>query len=642
MMISLPTLGYLGAFVLIAVAARQLSRLVLKVNLPLITGMLITGILAGPFLFKMISPDGVERIKFVEDISLAFIAFAAGSELYLRELTRRFRSIAWNTFGQLVVTFLLSSVAIYFLADFLPFVADLPKATRAAVAIMGATIFVARSPSSAIAVINEMRAKGPFTSTALGVTVVKDVLVIILFAICISVSQTLVSGNDFELSFLGLLAAELVVSFGLGLLLGKAMEFVLSLKIHERSKSGILLLLGWGIFIGSHYIEGWSLAMYGHSFHLEPLLICILGSFYVTNYTRFRPDLHRVVEEVGPIIYTAFFTFIGISLSLEILVQVYAAALVFFLIRLIAMAAGAYVGATMAGDPPLFRRIGFMPYVTQAGVGLGLAADIASTFPGWGTQLATILISVIVLNQIVGPPLFKWSIRKAGEDHSRAAVPEFDGIRDAIIFGLEDQSIALARSLMKHGWEVKLATRKPEADWKDYADEIQMVQFDDINLELLERLDARKSEAMVMMLSDRENYRLSELAYEEIGTKDIIVRLNDRSWFEKFSKLEVRIVDPSTALVSLMDHIVRSPQATAMLLGQEVNQDTMDVEVLNPDLHGVYLRDLRLPADVLVLSVSRGGHSLISHGYTRLRKGDVVTLLGSFESLQRVSLRFDG
>lgn len=627
---------------LIAVAARQLSRLVLKVNLPLITGMLITGILAGPFLFKMISPDGVEKIRFVEDISLAFIAFAAGSELYLKELTRRLRSIAWNTFGQLVVTFLISSVAIYFLADFLPFMSELPNATRAAVAIMGATIFVARSPSSAIAVINEMRAKGAFTSTALGVTVVKDVLVIILFAICISVSQTLVSGKDFEASFMGLLLVELVVSFGLGLLLGKTMAFILSRKLHERAKSVILLLLGWGIFIGSHYLEGWSTAMYGHAFHMEPLLICILGSFYVTNYTRYRPDLHRVVEELGPLIYTAFFTFIGISLSLEILLQVYAVALVFFLIRLVGMAAGAYVGASLAGDPPLYRKIGFMPYVTQAGVGLGLAADIASSFPGWGPQLATILISVIVLNQIVGPPLFKWSIRKAGEDHSRAAVPEFDGIRDAIIFGLEDQSIALARSLMQHGWEVKLATRKPEADWAGYAEEIQIVQFDEINLDLLERLEARKSEAMVMMLSDRENYRLSELVYEQIGTRDIIVRLNDRSWFDRFTKLDVRVVDPSTALVSLMDHVVRSPQATAMLLGQEVDQDTMDVEVLNPDLHGVYLRDLRLPADVLVLSVSRGGHSLISHGYTRLRRGDVVTLLGSFESLQRVSLRFDG
>ena len=40
---------------------------------------------------------------------------------------------------------------------------------------------VARSPASAIAVIKEMRAKGPFTSTLLGVTVLCDVAVLLAF-----------------------------------------------------------------------------------------------------------------------------------------------------------------------------------------------------------------------------------------------------------------------------------------------------------------------------------------------------------------------------------------------------------------------------------------------------------------------------
>jgi Trk K+ transport system NAD-binding subunit len=57
-------------------------------------------------------------------------------------------------------------------------------------------------------------------------------------------------------------------------------------------------------------------------------------------------------------------------------------------------------------------------------------------------------------------------------------------------------------------------------------------------------------------------------------------------------------------------------------------------------LHGVYLRNLRLPADVIVLSVKRGGQMIISHGYTRLRRNDIVTFVGSIESLDNVSLRF--
>ena len=38
-------------------------------------------------------------------------------------------------------------------------------------------IAIARSPSSAIAVVRELRADGPFTQTVLGVTMVTDVVV---------------------------------------------------------------------------------------------------------------------------------------------------------------------------------------------------------------------------------------------------------------------------------------------------------------------------------------------------------------------------------------------------------------------------------------------------------------------------------
>ena len=45
------------------------------------------------------------------------------------------------------------------------------------VALFSGVIAVARSPASALAVIRETRAGGPFTQTVLGVTMVSDVLV---------------------------------------------------------------------------------------------------------------------------------------------------------------------------------------------------------------------------------------------------------------------------------------------------------------------------------------------------------------------------------------------------------------------------------------------------------------------------------
>ena len=633
------TLILLGGFAIIAVAAKQIAGFFQKAKLPFITGLLVVGLFSGPFIFQLLPKGSGTNLRFINDISLAFIAFAASAELYLKELRSRFKSIKWMTFGQLGVTFIMSSVVLFFLADQISFMRDMGTAGRIAVSILMATIFVARSPASAIAVINEMRAKGPFVQTAMGVTVVKDFLVIVLFAICLSVSKALIGGDDFSLSFLLILIAELATSFGLGYLIGRILIIWLSLRLNQSVKTVLVLATGYGVYALYYFTKHYTLVEFGHEFHLEPLLICIIGSFYVTNYSRFRYEFLKILEEVGPLIYIAFFTLTGASVSLDILVKVIGMAFILFSLRLVSMIIGSFVGGALAKESPLFMRIGWMPYVTQAGVGLGLATIVANTFPDWGNEFATMVIAVIVLNQFVGPPLFKWSIQMVGESRIKATTAHFDGVRDAMIIGFESQSIALARQLKEHGWEAEILTRK-EVNVAEFPD-LTIHFVDDFGIDNLKKLDVEKAEAVVLTLTDDENLDIAETLYQHIGTKDIVVRLNHRYNFEKFHKLDCLIVDPSTAIVSLMDHFVRSPQAASLLLGMQENQDTMDVEVLNRDLKGLPLRDLRLPSDIIILSVKRGGQMLITHGYTRLRMGDVLTMVGSNDSLEEVSLRFE-
>lgn len=634
------TLLLLGGFAVIAVAANQIARFFQKLKLPFITGLLVIGLFSGPFIFKLLPKGSGANLQFINDISLAFIAFAAAAELYVKELRSRFKSIKWMTFGQLVITFVFSSIAIFFLADYINFMRDMNDKSKIAVSILMATIFVARSPASAIAVINEMRAKGPFVQTAMGVTVVKDFLVILLFAVCLSVSKALVGGESFSFFFLLILIGELFSSFALGYLVGQLLIQVLRIHMHQHVKTALILAVGYGVYALYYYVKHVTLDQFDKEFHLEPLLICIIGSFYVTNYSKFRYEFLKILEEVGPFIYIAFFTLTGASVSLDLLPKVMGVALILFSIRLVTMIMGSFVGGTLGGESGLFRRIGWMPYVTQAGVGLGLATIVANAFPVWGNEFATIVIAVIVLNQFVGPPLFKWSINLVGESRLKANIPHFDGVRDAFIVGLDSQSVALARQLKEHGWEAEIITRKREVNQSEYPD-VTLVFLDDLNLKSLKAVHIEKAEAVVLTLTDEENLGIAEILYEHIGTKDIVVRLNHRYNFEKFHKLDCLIVDPSTAIVSLMDHFVRSPQAASLLLGMEENQDSMDVDVLNKDLRGLALRDLRLPSDIIVLSVKRGGHMLITHGYTRLRLGDTLTVVGSNDSLEKVALQFE-
>ena len=630
---------FIVGFIWILFASDYFAKYLQKIKLPLITGFLVTGIICGPHVLGLIKQEALPNLNFINDLSLAFIAFAAGSELYLKEIRSRIKSILWNTFGQLVVTFVLSSFAIYFIADYIPFMKEMSGQAKIGVSILMATIFVARSPSSAIAIINEMRAKGPFTQTAIGVTVVKDVLVIILFTVCFSLSRTLVLGELFNFSSILLLLFELVFSFGLGYALGKAMAFMLQKITNRFVKTTVILVNGYFVFFVSHLVRELSFEYVGAELHFEPLLICIIGSFVVTNYSKVRPEFQNILHRNGAFIYVAFFTLTGVTMSLDLLVKVWGIALVLFLVRLITMVIGAYIGSYLAKDDIRHRHFGWMPYVTQAGVGLGLAIEVSGEYSAWGEEFSTIIIAVIVLNQFVGPPLFKWAIIKVGESHTRADATH-DGIRDAIIFGFENEVLSLARQIKKHGWEAKIVSLKSHTEIEQ-SDDIDIHFINEINLTTLESLEAKKTESIVLMLSDRENYELCELIYEHIGTKNVVVRLQDRAYFNRFHDLGALIVEPTTAIVSLLDHFVRSPAATSLLLGMEENQETLDVEVQDTSLKGVSLRDLRLPSDIIILSVKRKNEMIISHGYTRLRLGDILTMVGSPESLENTRLKFE-
>ena len=636
----LQILIYLAGFIIIAVASNQISKLFLRVKLPLVTGLLVMGIIAGPYVLNLIPLEALSDLDFVNDFALAVIAFTVGAELYLRELRSRFRSITGMTIAQLIITFSLGSLAVFFMAEYIPFMQRMNIESKIAVSILAGTIFIARSPASAIAVVHEMRAKGPFTQTAIGVTVLTDFLVIILFTVNITIGEALIMGTRFNLIYIILILFDLLIAFIIGYTLSKILGFIISLRTKTIVKTILVLLSGYGIFILSDYIRIWSLQYVDFEIFIEPLLICIIGSFIVTNYSKHRIEFLKILHDSRTAVYVIFFTLIGASISLGVLATVWSIAIALFVTRLVALVLAGFAGVSLGGDPARFNRIAWMPYVTQAGVSLGLTAAVVGEFAGWGMEFATIIIAVIVLNQLIGPPLFKWAINYAGEGHVRAITPDLGTTRSALIFGLESQSLALARQLQEHNWNVKIASLKSDIGDRKTSG-INIHQISSLSMEAMEELDASKAETIVTMLSDEENYQICEQAFENFGTKDIVVRLHDRGNFNRFHELGALIVEPSTAMVSLLDHFVRSPHATSLLLGMEENQDTVMLEVRNPNLHGMALRNLRLPHDIIVLSVTRGGQMIISHGYTRLRKNDIVTLVGSSESLENVRLRFE-
>ena len=642
----LPDLFFiLVAFGVIALAARQIGEFFTRLRLPLITGYLFTGLLVGPFVLGFASEESLEQLRFVDEISLAFIAFAAGRELYLPELRGRLRSIGLVTAGLILSTLILVTTAVLLLAEYIPFMEALGGNGRFAVALLAGAILTARSPSSAIAIVTELRARGPYTQMALGVTVIMDFLVIVLFALSSSVADALFANVPLNISFIFLVLIELLLVALLGFTLSLVLRWILSQRFDGSLKTALILLVGYSTFLFSGWLREYSHANLPFELLVEPLLICMIASFLVNNYSPLRAEYAQRLHDIAPYIYIAFFTLTGESLELGVLANAWQIALGLFLVSLVAVMIGSFTGGVLAGDPLRYNRIKWMAFITQAGVALGLAKETAVEFPALGAEFSTLIIAVVVLNEMVGPLFFKWAINHVKEARTRAKTPEFDGLRDVIIFGVEGPSMLLARKLQRHNWDVKVACLEPnliEGATDPEENSVSLIPIKDYQLGSLHKLDTAHADAAVLMLSDEENYAICELLYEHFGTETIVVRLNDRANFERFVALGALIVDPATAMVGLLEQFVRSPSAASLLLGMDEGQDIVDIELRNPALHGVALRELQLPLDILVLSVHRKGHTIISHGYTQLELGDRVTIIGKPNSLEEVMLRLDG
>ena len=639
--ILLHLLSLILAFVLISLASNDIGHIFQRWRLPLITGFLFTGVLAGPYFLGLIPKETPASLGFVDDVSLAVIAFAAGSELYLPEVRSRLKSIAWVTTGLMGVTFVIGTVSVVLLAPAIPFLADMSLRARFAVGMLAGAILVARSPSSAIAIVNELRAKGPFTQTVLGVTVIMDVVVIVLFTVAFSVASGILSGRGFDVASIGVLSGELAASVVIACGLGHAIHMMLKRVDNLVARDALLLLGGYATFAGSAALHEFSLEHLPVVLHLEPLLICMVAAFYITNYTNSRIGLSRTLHGVMPAIYVAFFTLIGASLELDVVARTWPIALALFTIRMGSILIGSYVGSRLAGDSPAHSRAAWMSFITQAGVALGLAKGVGIAFPDWGPAFSTTIIALIVMNQVVGPPLFKWAIFLVGEDRIRAATAAFDGVRDALIIGVEGQSLELARVLRANDWNVRLACPDTAALKVVPGCDLEIHPLTSIDRSTLTALGGSGVDAIVTLLSDKENLAICEIAYEEFGTRVMVARLDEHKYLRPLRELGVLVIDPSTAMVNLMENCVRSPATTAVMLGLEKGLDMVDVEVGNPDFFGREVRDLPIPLDVAILCVHRGGDVLPSKGSTKLMEGDLVTLSGPAVSVEQAMRKLE-
>jgi Kef-type K+ transport system membrane component KefB len=388
------------------------------IKLPRITGYIFGGLFLGPYFLKFYTHQSVEALYFLNNLALAFIAFCAGGELQLKSIRKRIKSLAIILIGITLVILIGVTISITAISSYIPFMRDYPLRVKIAVAAIFGVICTARSPSSAIAIITETKAKGPCTDTILSITIAMDVLVIMLFAVIISVCQVFISPEStIDLVFLGNLLFEILIAFILGFLLGKGIVFLITNVGVEFPV--IIVAMGFIVIKFCHLLSEYLHSIHDISLHLEPLLICMAAGFTVQNLSKHGTKFLSSMNRVSLPIYIAFFAITGASMNIEILKTGWILGLIIVMSRGLMIFIGSKFFGRIAGEKPELYNNAWLGFITQAGVSLGLVSEVVRRFPDIGIHIKSILIASITFNQIIGPAAFKYMLNRVGESKIR-------------------------------------------------------------------------------------------------------------------------------------------------------------------------------------------------------------------------------
>ncbi len=397
------TSATLLVFGFLILAAYTVGEIATTVQLPKVTGYLAAGLLFGPSALGVVSPHSIAELAPVSRLAVALIAFLAGAELRWSELRDRARPLLTMLGFELSLSFLAIMVLLVAARSYVPFLtgASIPEAV--VLAALFASVAIVHSPAVVMALLTETRARGPVARTTLGMVLVADIVVVLLFSGLLALTRSAVpSAASPGGPSLGVVAWEIGGSLLVGAALGGAIALYMRFVKRELLLFAIVVA-----FFGSEIAR---LA------HVEVLLTLLVAGFVVENGTKQgAAELLHAMERSAAPVFVVFFALAGAAIIVRDVLIIWPIALAIVTVRALAIRFGCQLGARLSGAGEPERRYVWMGLVAQAGVAIGLVAVVSEAYPERGSQMATLFLAVIAINQLLGPVLSRMALKRSGE-----------------------------------------------------------------------------------------------------------------------------------------------------------------------------------------------------------------------------------
>lgn len=362
-----------------------------KLKLPRIIGMLVTGIVLGPYVLDWLDPSILSISADLRKMALIIILLKAGLSLDLQDLKKAGRSAV-------LLSFVPASCELLGYVLLAPMILGI---TRIEAAVMGA-VLAAVSPAVVVPRMVSLMEKKYGTDKAIPQMILAgascdDIFVIVLFTTFLGMAQ---GGSADMMDFV-----NIPVSIVLGILLGAVVGYGLYLffetayarKHCVRNSMKVIIVLGFSFLLIA--IEGWlegKIAVSG--------LLAVVSMACVIKLKSTAFVSKRLSEKFGKLWLAAeviLFVLVGAAVDIRYTLKAGVAAIIMFLAALVFRSIGVLLcvaGTKLTWKERLFCVIAYLPKATvQAAIGsVPLAA---------GLSCGNIVLSVAVMAIVITAPL---------------------------------------------------------------------------------------------------------------------------------------------------------------------------------------------------------------------------------------------
>ena len=362
-----------------------------KLKLPRIIGMLVTGIVLGPYVLDWLDPSILSISADLRKMALIIILLKAGLSLDLQDLKKAGRSAV-------LLSFVPASCELLGYVLLAPVILGI---TRVEAAVMGA-VLAAVSPAVVVPRMVSLMEKKYGTDKAIPQMILAgascdDIFVIVLFTTFLGMAQ---GGSADMMDFV-----NIPVSIVLGILLGAVVGYGLYLffetayarKHCVRNSMKVIIVLGFSFLLIA--IEGWlegKIAVSG--------LLAVVSMACVIKLKSTAFVSTRLSEKFGKFWLAAevmLFVLVGAAVDIRYTLKAGVAAIIMILAALVFRSIGVLLcvaGTKLTWKERLFCVIAYLPKATvQAAIGsVPLAA---------GLSCGNIVLSVAVMAIVITAPL---------------------------------------------------------------------------------------------------------------------------------------------------------------------------------------------------------------------------------------------